>query len=77
MKLNLKLSNISRGKSAILNKIEDAELSLQLLYMGCLPGETIQVERIAALGDPIMISVEGNFFSLRRKDADKMDVTAI
>lgn len=45
--------------------------------MGCLPGETIQVERVAALGDPIMISVEGNFLSLRRKDAEKMGVTAI
>ena len=77
MAINIKLSSITKGKSAILNKIEDAELSLQLLYMGCLPGETIQVERIAALGDPIMISIEGNFLSLRRKDADKMDVTAI
>lgn len=75
--MNIKLSNISKGKSAILNKIDDAELSLQLLHMGCLPGETIQVERIAALGDPIMISIEGNFLSLRRKDAEQMDVTAI
>lgn len=60
-----------------MNKIDDENLSLELLHMGCLPGETIQVERIAALGDPIMISVEGNFLSLRRKDAEKMGVTAI
>lgn len=45
--------------------------------MGCLPGETIQVERIAALGDPIMISVEGNFLCLRKQDAEKIGVTAI
>lgn len=75
--MKLKLTNIARGKSAVLNDIDDENLSLELLHMGCLPGETIQVERVAALGDPIMISVEGNFLSLRRKDAEKMGVTAI
>lgn len=71
------MTNIARGKSAVLTNVDDEMLSLELLHMGCLPGETIQVERIAALGDPIMISVEGNFLSLRKKDAEKMDVTAI
>lgn len=75
--MKLKLTNIARGKSAVLTNVDDEMLSLELLHMGCLPGETIQVERIAALGDPIMISVEGNFLSLRKKDAEKMDVTAI
>jgi ferrous iron transport protein A len=37
--------------------------------MGCLPGESIVVERLAPLGDPMAIRVSGYQLTLRKKEA--------
>jgi Fe2+ transport system protein FeoA len=37
--------------------------------MGLLPGESIQVERVAPLGDPVEFVVKGYHLSLRKADA--------
>jgi len=37
--------------------------------MGCIPGEKIEVIRIAPLGDPIAISITGYMLSLRKEEA--------
>jgi ferrous iron transport protein A len=44
-------------------------MSVKLMEMGCLPGETVQLVKIAPFGDPISISVAGYELSLRRKEA--------
>ncbi len=49
------LSSLRKGQTAVIDSFTDYELSLKLLEMGCLPGETIEVIRIAPLGDPIAI----------------------
>jgi ferrous iron transport protein A len=37
--------------------------------MGCVPGETIKVDQVAPLGDPIAITVSGYNLSLRLDEA--------
>ena len=37
--------------------------------MGCVPGETVTVEKIAPLRDPISIAVAGYTLSLRLDEA--------
>lgn len=44
------------------------------MEMGCVPGETIKVEYIAPLGDPISISVQGYILSLRLNEAENIFV---
>jgi ferrous iron transport protein A len=44
-------------------------MSVKLMEMGCLPGESITVSRIAPLGDPIAIQVSGYQLSLRKFEA--------
>jgi len=39
------------------------------LEMGCTPGEVIEIDRIAPLGDPIAVLVSGYLLSLRKADA--------
>lgn len=51
---------------------EDNDLFLKLMEMGCVPGETVRVEQIAPLGDPISISVAGYNLSLRLNEADNI-----
>jgi nicotinate-nucleotide adenylyltransferase len=47
------------------------------MEMGCVPGETIKVEQIAPLGDPISISVSGYNLSLRLDEAENIFVEEI
>lgn len=53
----------------------DEELSLKFLEMGCLPGETILLERIAPMGDPIAIKVGRSSLCLRRSEAAGITVS--
>ncbi len=71
------LASCIKGDRAILKSIRDEQLSIQLYCMGCIPGETIRIERIAPFGDPIMISVEDSFISIRKEDAFKMEIEKV
>ena len=44
------------------------------LLIDCLPGETIEVIRIAPLGDPIAISIAGYMLGLRKDEASTIRV---
>lgn len=63
------LAELLKGEKGIIDSFTDNEISLKLLEMGCLPGETICVEHIAPLGDPISVSVGGYLLGLRLSEA--------
>lgn len=67
-----RLSELRSGGRGRIMSFEDNELFLKLMEMGCLPGETVKVEQIAPLGDPISISVAGYNLSLRLNEADNI-----
>ncbi|MDE1462895.1 FeoA family protein [Spartinivicinus poritis] len=46
----------------------------QLLAMGITPGTTITISRVAPLGDPIEVTLRGYRLSLRRNEADVVQV---
>jgi len=70
----LLLSELKRGDKAIIDSFTDYEASLKLLEMGCIPGEHIEVIRIAPLGDPIAIAVAGYLLSMRKDEAAVVNV---
>lgn len=65
---------MSIGDVALIDSFTDDELSLKFLELGCLPGETISLERIAPMGDPIAIKVGKSLLCLRRAEADTITV---
>lgn len=71
------LSEISVGKSCVIDSYNDDEIKLKLMEMGCLPGEVITVERIAPMGDPMALSVAGYTLSIRKDEAATVMVTEI
>jgi ferrous iron transport protein A len=73
----IRLSGITRGQSCVIESFTDNEMKLKLLEMGCLPGETVTVDRIAPLGDPLAIKVAGSVISIRLNEADNVIVTPI
>lgn len=70
----LRLSELSVGQKAIIHSFEKDEIFIKLMEMGCVPGEKVQVEQIAPLGDPISIQVAGYHLSLRLNEANSIFV---
>jgi ferrous iron transport protein A len=68
--MNKRLSELRVGKNAIIKEFENDDIFLKLMEMGCIPGETIKVDQIAPLGDPISITVAGYHLSLRLDEAE-------
>ena len=73
----MNLSQLALGQEAIIERIDDQDIYLKLLDLGCLPGEKVRLEFIAPLGDPIAIQVSGSVISLRITDAKAVQVTPI
>lgn len=75
--MDMRLSEISAGKTVIVKSVEKDEIFLKLMEMGCVPGETIIVGQIAPLGDPISILVAGYHLSLRINEAENIWVEEV
>ena len=71
------LAQLRVGEKAIIDSFSDNKMALRLLEMGCTPGELVEIERIAPLGDPIAISVSGYLLSLRKAEASIVLVSLI
>lgn len=69
-----KLSELLPGASGIIHSIENEELLLKLMEMGCVPGEAIRLDQLAPFGDPISVTVAGYSLSLRINEADAIFV---
>ncbi len=65
------LTNLRPGQNAVITRLitDNDIMYLKLMEMGCTPGEAIVLERIAPLGDPIVVSVSGYTLSLRKEEA--------
>lgn len=67
-----KLSEIKQGQSVIIESFTDELMKLKLLEMGCLPGETVVVDRFAPFGDPMAIIIADSIISIRIDEADNV-----
>jgi Fe2+ transport system protein FeoA len=69
-----RLSELKPGQSGVIKEFQNNDIFLKLMEMGCVPGETILVEQVAPLGDPLSVSVAGYHLSLRLNEADAIFV---
>jgi ferrous iron transport protein A len=71
----LRLSNLEPGQRAQIIRVGGRGRSRRrFMEMGLVSGETILVERVAPLGDPVEFFVKGYHVSLRRSDAQHIEV---
>ncbi len=69
------LAELSIGACATVAKLRcERNVARRLLEMGLLPGTTVQVRRIAPLGDPIELRLRGFSLSIRRSEAERIEV---
>jgi ferrous iron transport protein A len=69
------LKQVSIGDSAIVKKINcKGATKRRIMDMGITKGTTIKIRKVAPLGDPIEVSVRGYELSLRKADAQEIEV---
>ncbi len=68
----VRLSDLNPGMKAVIHSHEEGDLQLTLMEMGCIPGESVWVEMVAPMGDPVAISIAGYYLSIRRSEAEKI-----
>lgn len=69
------LKEIKVGQSAIIKKIHgDGALKRRIMDMGITKGVEIYIRKVAPLGDPVEITVRGYELSIRKADAELIEV---
>lgn len=71
----MKLSELKPGQEATILAFSGEEISIKLMEMGLVPGETILLEQVAPLGDPISVNIAGYHLSLRLNEAESIIVS--
>jgi len=72
------LKDIKIGKTVIVLKVTGTgAIRRRIMDMGITKGTTIYVRKFAPLGDPIEITVRGYELSLRKEDADMIEVKEV
>lgn len=72
------LRNLKVGQSATVVKIHgEGALKQRIMDMGITKGTTIFLRKMAPLGDPIEVTVRGYELSLRKKNAEIIEVDDI
>jgi len=69
------LRQIKIGKTAKVVKVHgEGALKRRIMDMGITKGVEISVRKVAPLGDPLEITVRGYELSLRKEDAELIEV---
>lgn len=69
------LADLHNGKPGlIVGFSKDGEQLHRLHRMGVIPGANAEVLRTAPLGDPMQVRVESTLLSIRKKDAEQINV---
>ncbi len=69
------LRHIPCGQSVTIVKLHgDSPVKRRLMDMGLTKGTQVYLRKVAPLGDPIEVTVRGYELSLRKADADLVEV---
>ena len=69
------LRNVSVGSTAKVVKIHgEGAVKRRIMDMGVTKNVEIYVRKVAPLGDPIEVTVRGYELSIRKEDAEKVEV---
>ncbi len=69
------LKDVKVGETAVVTKLTgEGAVKRRIMDMGITKGVEILVRKIAPLGDPMELNVRGYELSLRKADAEKIEV---
>lgn len=70
------LRTVKNGETVTVVKLTgDGAVKRRIMDMGITKGSEVYVRKVAPLGDPIEVTVRGYELSLRKQDADMIEVS--
>ena len=74
----MSLTSLKKGQKGQIKQVTgNGSIKQRLLKMGLVPGETVQIEKIAPLGSPIDVRIKGYHLSLRKEEANCVEVEVL
>lgn len=74
----MRLAELQLGERAQVVAVPGAdEVSIRLLEMGLTPGASLELVGIAPLGDPLELELRGYRLSIRKREADLVEVERV
>lgn len=75
MTQSIPLPQLQPGQQGVIVRVGGrGPLRRRYLELGLVTGETVRVERVAPLGDPVAYRIKGYTLSLRREEAEHVQV---
>lgn len=72
------LAQLPVGKTAVIKTVGgEGALRLRFLDMGLIPKTAVKVQKVAPMGDPIQILIRGYELTVRKDDAEKIEVEEV
>lgn len=69
------LAQLPVGKTAIIKTVGgEGALRLRFLDMGLIPRTVVKVQKVAPMGDPIQLLIRGYELTVRKEDAEKIEI---
>ena len=69
------LKEVKIGESAIINRLHgEGARKRRIMDMGLTKGTEVYVRKVAPLGDPMELTVRGYELSVRKSDAENIEV---
>lgn len=69
------LKEVGIGESAIIKRLHgEGALKRRIMDMGLTKGTEVYVRKVAPLGDPMELTVRGYELSVRKSDAENVEV---
>jgi len=70
--IKMVLSDLKKGESGVIQSIEDFDIEIKLMDMGCFIGSEVVIELQAPLYDPIAIRIGQNLICIGKEEASKI-----
>ena len=69
------LKNVKVGQTVLVTRLNgEGALRRRIMYMGITKGTSVYVRKVAPLGDPVEVTVRGYELSIRKGDAECIEV---
>jgi Fe2+ transport system protein FeoA len=73
----MKLSELNPGQTAVITTIHEGQYSLRIMELGLVVGAKVSFDSKAPMGDPIAFSLGNSKISMRKTDANMVEVEPI
>lgn len=71
------IADLKEGERGVIREFSLEDVPIKLLEMGCLPGNMVELLRIAPLKDPLYLLVDGSRIAIRKRTAAEISVDLI